>query len=212
MSSFTQSSHRTAGIITEGEFTLTLQWVPSHCGIPGNEAADRIAEDAHNSNQKILCPLSIEEGKRKVKRAASQAWQLKYNTQKDNTHIGTIKTKIGHWPWASHKIRAAETALTRLRMSHVELNAYLHRFNQSDSPLCHTCRSPETVDHFLIFCRRYHLARRRLFGTLQNKGIAVSKKTLLGGGPYKETEQKIILEGMVTYLKETGRLNGMASA
>ena len=203
--------YRTAEIIAERDFNLTFQWVPSHTDIYGNEVADEIANEAHNNNQKILCPLSIEEGKRKVKRAATEAWQLQYNTQKDNIHLGTIKPRIGHWTWASHKTRAAETALARLRINHVELNAYLHRFNQADSPLCQTCGSPESVDHYLIYCRKYSQARRKLFSTLQKRGIAASKKTLLGGGPHQEQDQKTILEGVVIFLKETGRLNGLAA-
>ena len=198
-------------MITELDLTITLQWVPSHTDVYGNEVADRAANDAHNLNHKSFCPLSIEDGKRKVKRAATRAWQLQYNTLKDNLHIGSIKPKIGHWPWASHKTRATETALTRLRLSHVELNAYLHRFNQADSPLCQACGSPETVDHYLLYCRRFAQARWKLRSTLQRSGIAVSKKILLGGGSHQEKDQKIILESVVTFLKETGRLNGLAA-
>ena len=90
--------YREAELITEGGFTLTLQWVPSHNDIAGNKVADRTTNEAHNLIQTILCPLSIEDGKRKVKRAASRAWQLYCNTQKDNFHIGIIKPNISHWP------------------------------------------------------------------------------------------------------------------
>ena len=147
-----------------------------------------------------------------VKIAATQAWQRDYDSQKDTMQMGTIKPTICHWPWATHSARAVETALARLRISHVELNSYLHRFNQSDTPLCQTCNTPETVDHYLLTCRRYAQNRRKLSNCLQEKGISsISKKILLGGGNYKPTEQKLITEAVGTYLKKTRRLNGMST-
>ena len=144
-----------AELLKDRDFNLTLQWIPSHVGVDGNEKADQLAKEAHLKNTTTHCPLSPEDVKRKVRAAQEKAWQLKYETTIQDLHIGTIKPKVGHWPWASHTIRAAETALARLRISHVELNDYLHRFGQAESPLCQTCRSPETVDHYLIHCRRY---------------------------------------------------------
>ena len=204
--------YRLAEIIAENGSVVALQWVPSHINLAGNDAADEMANEAHNFRALTPCPLSIEEGKRKVKKAAAQAWQAEYDTQKDNLLMGDIKSTIGYWPWTTHKNRAAETALARLRISHVELNSYMHRFNQADSPLCQTCKIPETVDHYLLACRRYSKHRRKLINTLQGKGITtISRKILLGGADYNETMQNSITEAVVTFLKETGRLNGLGN-
>ena len=202
--------YRTAEIIEENGFPIALQWVPSHTGVAGNEEADRAANEAHTLDTTTPCPLSIEEGKRKIKKAAILAWQLHYNTKKDTLQIGVIKPTICHWPWASHHNRAAETALTRLRISHIELNSYLNRFNQSDSPLCQTCRTPETTEHYLFSCRRFSNPRRKLINNLQALGITtLSRKNLLGGGPFKHPEQMYIRDCVVSFLKESGRLNGL---
>ncbi|CAL4067567.1 unnamed protein product, partial [Meganyctiphanes norvegica] len=68
-----------ADLIMEKNFTITLQWVPSHTGLAGNEAADEAAKDAHALNTLTFCPLGPEEGKNIIRRAAHKAWQEDYN-------------------------------------------------------------------------------------------------------------------------------------
>ena len=163
----TQEEHayRIWEILQERNFCVSLQWVPSHIGLAGNEAVDNIAKEAHSSPTTIPCPLSVEEAKKIIKKAATQSWQMKYDTLKGGTHIGGIKPTLGFWPWAHYKHRAIETAVTRLRLGHVELNAHLHRIGQMESPLCPQCRTPETVSHYLLHCRRFIHCRNKLFCT-----------------------------------------------
>ena len=39
---------RLANILKDNLNSLTLQWVPSHVGLSGNEKADELAREAHN--------------------------------------------------------------------------------------------------------------------------------------------------------------------
>lgn len=206
--------YRTAELIEENGANISLQYVPSHIDLAGNDEADQTARESHNIRDLTPCPLSIEEGKRKVKKAAEEAWKIEYYTKKnmDNLKIGDIKPEIGYWPWTTHQNRAVETALARLRISHIELNNHLHRFRQADSPLCQICRTPETIDHYLLTCRRYTPFRQSLYTSLNENGITgITKKTLLGGGNYDLQKQKIIIEAVGTYLKERGRLYGFST-
>ena len=180
-SSQEEYAYRIAEILQERSFSISLQWVPSHIGLAGNEEVDKIAKEAHHLPTTTPCPLSVEEAKKVVKRAANTIWQRVYDTMKDETHIGSVKPTLGHWSWSHFKCRAIETAVARLRIGHVELNAHMHRIGQKDSPLCPQCGIPESVSHYLLYCRRFSQSRSKLTSSLQKLGInTINKKILLG--------------------------------
>ena len=63
---------------------VTFCWVPSHCGIFGNESADRSAKKGARNDvcaSPINIPLTVQEGYSLVQRAA---WDRFYNLQKNN--------------------------------------------------------------------------------------------------------------------------------
>ena len=220
LESFTNSNYkrqvnratRIAEIITENDATITLQWVPSHVGLAGNELADQLAKEGHLLTNETPCPLGTEEVKRLVKNEKIKAWQRQYDAVKEETHIGSVKPTIGHWPWATFKNRPTETAVARLRIGHTILNESMHRFNQADSPLCNRCSTPESIEHYLMTCRRFEQERRKLFLSIRNAGIQnISVKTVLGGDSLSQQEQNHIAAALETYLKASGRLYGMSN-
>ena len=207
-----EHANRISEILHDNGFSISLQWVPSHVGLTGNEVADKVAKESHTLPTLTPCPLSTEEAKRVVKRAASTVWQMIYNTKIDDLHIGEIKCKSEQWPWAQNKCRAIETAMSIMRIGHVELNAYLHRFGQTDSHLCPQCRVPETVSHYLLECRRYMQSRIKLYTTLNKAGVhTFNKKNLLGGGDFPPNQQLQIAKAMETFLRESSRLYGLTT-
>ena len=52
-------------------------------------------------------------------------------------------------------------------MDHVGQNDHLHIFNMHASHLWQECRTPETIDHFLLYCWRYNLERPNLLQQLK---------------------------------------------
>ena len=56
-----------------------------------------------------------------------------------------------------NKNRSIEKSVTRLRLSKCRLNQWLHQINRHSDGLCQTCRTPETVEHFLLACRESNL-------------------------------------------------------
>ncbi|KAJ7158599.1 hypothetical protein C8R46DRAFT_823595, partial [Mycena filopes] len=71
--------------------------------------------------------------------------------------------------------------ITQLRTGHIGLNAYLARFGAVDLSLCPVCREPETVNHFLLACRRFSGQRDVLRCALYAEGRQqLNKRSLLG--------------------------------
>ena len=136
-------------LIAEGNMDITIQWIPSHVGVEGNEEADKVAKSAHTNPVEVTTELDHSEVKVLTRMALLKRWQLVYDTRKQNLHLGEIKPVIEKWPWTNTQSRQIEVAMSRLRLGHVGLNQHLHRFNMAESPLCSTCGVPETVSRIL---------------------------------------------------------------
>ena len=53
-----------------------------------------------------------------------------------------------------------------MRSGHCGLNSYLHRFGKADSPYCECGYGKETVQHYLLECRKFKDQRASLRTTL----------------------------------------------
>jgi hypothetical protein len=100
--------------------------------------------------------------------------------------------------WYEDMHRGQCSIITQVHTGHVSLNAYLTRFGVVDSDLCQTCREPETVNHFLLTCRRFmqqrDILRRAL---LEDRRQQLTKKFLLG----KSKNKSVLL----AYVAAAGR-------
>ena len=70
-----------------------LQWIPSHCEIPGNEVADRIAGEAH-ALQITDYPVELDEFKVVINKRHKHVRDEIWNIEKFRCPLGTIKDKI----------------------------------------------------------------------------------------------------------------------
>ena len=191
----------------EANIEITIQWIPSHVGIEGNEEADETAKRAHENLQEVPIELDPSEVKFITKVAQHNRWQLVYDTKKQDLHIGDIKPVIEKWPWTNTQSRQINTAMTRLRLGHSGLNQHLHRFNMAESQDCNTCGVPETVAHFLTTCTTYAVPRARLMTTLNKINIVQpDHKILLGSGNLPHDHKVFIANAVGNFLRSTGRL------
>ena len=79
--------------------------------------------------------------------------------------------------------RKTEVILTRLRTGHVELNAYLYRFDMCYTDECSFCKISEDVEHFLMHCHKYSALRLILFAMLCSLALEEqSVEVILAGG------------------------------
>jgi hypothetical protein len=112
-------------------------------------------------------------------------------------------------PWVACHSRRTTVVLTRLRLGHVGVRSYLHRFGMADTPMCLHCGVEETVEHFLLICALYNRERQMMISSIHALGLGVplmSVRVLLGGGNYPRRVQHSIVRATAAYLAQTGRL------
>ena len=86
--------------------------------------------------------------------------------------------------------------ISQLRTGHCGLNYYLHRFGKKNPPYCECGNGKETVEHYLLECRRYNEQRKTLRKEVRTGRLTIEK--LLG--------QPQTIKHTMEYIKATGRL------
>ena len=104
---------------------------------------------------------------RNIKAAAKEQWRKEWNENKKTSnklrHITKQKgVKTGAKLYNTLPSRRAVATLVRLRTGHCKLNHYMHRFKIKDSPYCECGNGKETVEHYLLECRKYNEQRKKL--------------------------------------------------
>ena len=117
---------------------VTLQWIPAHCGIQGNEEADQLAK-AGGRQEQPDAPVSYRE---KV------------------TIIKSI-IKPRHTSDAYHALnRAEQVTMVRLSSGHNRLNAHMHKkYRLVQSPKYPCGEEDKTAEHVIQRCKRFDQER-----------------------------------------------------
>ena len=140
-----QGLHSSLAKLT-AQFTVSLQWVPAHVGLTGNEKADRLAKIGSQGPQ-TQNPVTYREAKTLLHSRYNGDWK-KYNDGYQ-AHLDPI----------CRLERAQQTTIFRLRTVHCGLSAHLKRIGISDTSLCECRQADQTPDHVLQSCPKY--AERR---------------------------------------------------
>lgn len=160
--------------------SIHLAWIPGHSGVEGNEWADTEAKAAAEGNSTPLSrripallhtlPRSVAALKAQHKQQTAVQWEERWRNTKRAKHM----SKFDRSPPGKRTLqfyanlpRRSCSILTQLRTGHIGLNRFLFRINAVTSPLCALCRTPETVDHFILHCRRFTKERHVLRKTLK---------------------------------------------
>ena len=141
---------------------ITFQWIPSHCNIEGNEAADKLAKEGSTMEQpETAVPQST--CKQIIKSNIQIEWMCNWAQDKHGRTLFPYMPKPDKKDPLNQLNRKQQTIIFRLRTQHVPLNAHLNRFNPMHEPHCPLCdHAYETVEHFLFDCPKLKDIRESL--------------------------------------------------
>ena len=155
---------------------VTLAWIPSHVGIPGNESADTLAKRAISEGQTLHHRLPYSD-LRPESDALIKSDALEWLAcHKPDTGIHYFEkffdpSLFNPWFACSNMKRREITTLSRMRTNHYGLPASLFRKGLVSSPDC-ACSplTPADLDHILWTCPRFEEERLPLLTTLSKSG------------------------------------------
>ena len=168
---------------------ITLQWIPSHCEINGNERADNLAKKGASKLQPDK-PISQTTCKEIIRSNTKIEWV-------NNWALGNTGRVMLNYMTAPRKTdnldslgRRDQSIIFRLRSQYIALNKHLNRLNPMHEPVCPVCPAThETVTHFLFECPQLSQLRKAFLPPSPNIG-----NTLYGDtDQLKRTAQYFIL-------------------
>ncbi|GFX72618.1 uncharacterized protein LOC103524116 [Trichonephila clavipes] len=115
---------------------IVYQWVPSHCGLWGNERADFLAKKGTGILQNFRRDLTFHSAKLEIKKIFRESFRLTASRVARDKPWSTLCKKSHGIPSSP---RAAAVAKFRLLTGHDCLCAHLFRFNLVTSPICVLC-------------------------------------------------------------------------
>uniref|UniRef100_L7M3W2 Putative tick transposon n=1 Tax=Rhipicephalus pulchellus TaxID=72859 RepID=L7M3W2_RHIPC len=188
----------------ENGHDVTFQWLPSHCGIAGNDRADEAARSAHEKDLQVPIPLSRTDAARQLQSLARRLTLLQWNTQGfSNSRVYSIYPNL-QLRLPSGLSRRDETLLCRMWLGVAFTNAYSHLIGMANSAACNSCGREETIEHILCHCPSYQTHRRVLGAKLDRLDARpLSEKKILGPWSTASDMHKAT-KALLSYLKATG--------
>ncbi|GFV22868.1 uncharacterized protein LOC103524116 [Trichonephila clavipes] len=115
---------------------IVFQWIPSHCGLWGNERTDFLAKKGTGILQNFRRDLTLHSAKLEIKRIFRESFCLTASRVAHDKPLSTLCKKSHGIPSSPH---AAAVAKFRLLTGHDCLCAHLFRFNLVTSPIWALC-------------------------------------------------------------------------
>ena len=146
-----------------GDFNihLTLQWIPGHIGIQGNEAADKLAREGASKEQPDN-PLDMQTTKQILRNNSKEEWMNRWATGTTGRSVYKEMSNPKKNDSINQLCRANQSTIFQWRTTHTRVNFHLNRLNPEHAPHCRNCNAPyETVKHILLECTKLQLLRKQ---------------------------------------------------
>ena len=163
---------------------IDFEWVPSHCGVFGNEIVDLVAKNAAvRQKADIILPLSVAEGKYIYKCHLKKSWQDDWDCNAQPGLFQVLHPCVGFRMPSWNCSRKEEVIFRRLRMERFGgTNHFRFLIGLHPNGLCDICGCLDSVEHLLFTCKKYNTQREELFSSLslgsEQKPLCI---LLLGG-------------------------------
>lgn len=149
-------------LLTSYDIYLTLQWIPGHSDLQGNDRADKLAKEGAQKEQSDK-PSSYTTVKQILRNNSKEEWLNRWC----NGDTGRVMYREMSGPNPKDNInflkRADQSAIFQLRTGHSKLNFDLNRFDPCYPPHCRNCIHPyETIHHVLFECPGLRESRKLL--------------------------------------------------
>ena len=150
----------TRWVLDNSQANVTIQWIPGHELIAGNEFADRLAKDGATNTLDDASPISLKSAISCIRRTFKDPAPMHHRISKVYTHYSKTKDK------EAIKTRKDAVLLARLRSGHsLAFGVYRNLMDATENPDCPRCsQDKDTVEHW-ISCPGTAAARQIIFGS-----------------------------------------------
>lgn len=150
-----------SNIIEKANKNIGFIWIPGHCGIDGNEKADKVAREAVNNPlteiRTYSSPIDIH---RNVNTFCTNLWESEWR-RTPNNKLREIKNTTVYWPKPHTSNHKDEVVINRLRIGHSKM-FHGHLMRREEPVMCLTRGEPLTVKHLFIHCLIHTDIRKNL--------------------------------------------------
>lgn len=154
---------------------ITLEWIPSHVGIPGNEQADQLAAQSLQLKQITRLPLPTTDTGRIIKKHYRDAWQVAWSSHNQSTTA--FKPLLGTTT-GEDLPRPLQVCITRLRLKTC-LVTHKHYFTQTSPATCNNCNCIMSLHHLLLSCPVFSKSRQSIVQLCNEISKPIQLSTIL---------------------------------
>ena len=126
-------------------------WIPSHCGIEGNEKVNQLAKETLDQDIDPLASVHYTDLKPLVNSYIPKLVQTKWDVAVHGRDLYLVKPALGPPKKFQHLTRAEEVVITRLRIGHTKATKS-NILSRGPPTACHHYGQTLTIEHMLLEC------------------------------------------------------------